>query len=603
MMDDIKRIVCEAIYRFILYELPDRIDKTIFEKSSTEAVGQYLFDIILQNVDGASEELIKFVIEQTGEKNVSYTSLNDHYKQLCCYHMHFKELPQKVYYEVIRKFVKIFRKKYPQLLSEINAQIATIDVEMGQAINQINNITHNININLTITKNIKDTERLLSDLYWKCDELRTKKEMLEFSLGYLDECMTKFCDLADRTDVLETLRKMTLSIATGISLGVESEFQYYDEIISITKDQTRDIFCMFYIVKLLKLYEEVRKKTYAITYRYDELPQEVVDEIKQELDRIPQIVDLACAKSLDKQKYKEQLLYIVELNGTTQGLREQINNCVSIGKRKMFIFNLLDLFDHGEFDLFNNTVPIQIEGLFSDFLKDGTVFYRFTNMQLLYKAVLKEKISYIKCLGLDVYPEAMMYFGIYFNNLMRNKIAHGTYSYENNDDAEIFALELLLDLEYLIYMISRKSETEKMYRVLHKYKSYMAEFFDSPNHHFRFLYNDLTGQRVHSTYDALDTIRPIQFAYWILNPYYEELFSRVGDVEDLRALRTDFLCNEFWAFVLDELEEVAASGIGKASINRELCSVVNCLFRCDISAQTRATLGKVNEKLSQIFVG
>lgn len=85
--------------------------------------------------------------------------------------------------------------------------------------------------------------------------------------------------------------------------------------------------------------------------------------------------------------------------------------------------------------------------------------------------------------------------------------------------------------------------------------------------------------------------------------YYEELFSRVGDVEDLRALRTDFLCNEFWAFVLDELEEVAASGIGKASINRELCSVVNCLFRCDISAQTRATLGKVNEKLSQIFVG
>ncbi|HIV46882.1 MAG TPA: hypothetical protein H9749_03655, partial [Candidatus Acutalibacter stercorigallinarum] len=296
-------------------------------------------------------------------------------------------------------------------------------------------------------------------------------------------------------------------------------------------------------------------------------------------------------------------LYIVELNGTTQGLREQINNCVSIGKRKMFIFNLLDLFDHGEFDLFNNTVPIQIEGLFSDFLKDGTVFYRFTNMQLLYKAVLKEKISYIKCLGLDVYPEAMMYFGIYFNNLIRNKIAHGTYSYENNDDAEIFALELLLDLEYLIYMISRKSETEKMYRVLHKYKSYMAEFFDSPNHHFRFLYNDLTGQRVHSTYDALDTIRPIQFAYWILNPYYEELFSRVGDVEDLRALRTDFLCNEFWAFVLDELEEVAASGIGKASINRELCSVVNCLFRCDISAQTRATLGKVNEKLSQIFVG
>ena len=116
-------------------------------------------------------------------------------------------------------------------------------------------------------------------------------------------------------------------------------------------------------------------------------------------------------------------------------MRELLNSCVSIGNRKVFILRLLDLFDQGEFDLFNNTVPIQIEGLFSDFLKDGTVFYRFTNMQLLNKAVLRGKIQYIKNLGLDVYHEAMMYFRIYFNNLIRNKIAHGTYTYENSDDA------------------------------------------------------------------------------------------------------------------------------------------------------------------------
>lgn len=582
-------------------ELPNKIDKTIFEKPSLEAVGQYLFEIILQNVDGASEELTKYVVECTGEKDTVYSSLSDYYKQLSCYHMNFKELPKKVYYDVIKKFVRIFKKKYPQLLSEINAQIETINDEIDQVSRQIDIIIHNSNINLKITKNIKDTEQVLSDLYWKKDELRTRKEMLEFSLGYLDECMTKFCDLQNRTEVLETLRKMTLGIATGISSDVEREFYYYEEIISITRGQTRDVFQMFYIVKLLKLYEGIQEKTYAMTYRYDELPQEIADKVKQELDRIPQIADLARAKSFDKKKYKEQLSYIVELNGATQGLREEIGNCVSIGNRKIFILTLLDLFDRGEFDLFNNTVPIQIEGLFSDFLRDGTVFYRFTNMQLLQRAVLKEKIRYIKCLGLDVYPEAMMYFGIYFNNLIRNKIAHGSYSYENSDDAEILSLELLLDLEYLIYMISRKSETEKMYRVLHKYKSYMIQIFDSPNHHFRFLYNDLTGQRVYSSYDALDTIRPIQFTYWILNPYYEELFSRVGNVEELRELRADLLSNEFWMFVLAELDEVVASGIGKISINRELCSVVHCLLGCDVSTQTRATLVKVNEKLSQIF--
>lgn len=600
-MNDTKQLVCDAIYRFILLELPDKIDETVFTKSSAEEVGQYLFNIISQNVDGASEELIKLVIKESGPQGAVYTSLNDFYKQLCCYHMHFKLLPKKIYYKVIKEYVRIFRKEYPQLVSEIKATITSIEAEVDNITNQINTTTHSSNINLKITKNIKGTERILSELNQKHDKLQVQREMLEFSLGYLDECMSKFCNLENRAEVLEKLRKITLNIASAISPSIENEFQYYSEIVSITKKQTQNIFHIFYIVKLLKINDDVRKKAHAITFRHDDLPQDVLGELKQEFDRIPKIADLVSAKGTDKQKYKEYLLYIMELNGATQGLREQLNNCVSIGARKTFILKLLDLFEHGEFDLFNNTVPIQIEGLFSDFLKDGTVFYRFTNMQLLFKAVLREKISYIKCLGLDVYPEAMMYFEIYFNNLIRNKIAHGTYTYENNNDAEIFAIELFLDLECLVYMISRKSETEKMYRILHDYKSYMAEPFDQPNHYFEFLYNDLTGKRIHATYDALDNVRPIQFAYWLLNPYYEELFGRIGDIKDLQTLRKDILCNEFWEFVLNKLDEVETLGFGKTSINSEFCSVVKCIFCCDISEPTKRTLGKVNAKLSELF--
>lgn len=601
MMNETKQPVCDAIYRFILWELPHKINETVFTKSSEEEVGQYLFGIISQNVDGASEELIKLVIKASGLKGAVYTSLNDYYKQLCCYHMHFKFLPKRIYYEVIKEYVKIFRKEYPKLVSEIKATITSIEIEKDNTTNQIDITTHSSNINLKITKNIKDTERILSELNQKQDKLTVQKEMLEFSLGYLDECMSKFCNLENKEEVLKKLRKISLNVASTISPSIENEFQYYREMVSITKKQTQNIFHIFYIVKLLKINEDARKKARAITFQHDELPQNVVDELKQEFDRIPKIADLVSAKGTDKQTYKEYLLRIVELNGATQGLRELINSCVSIGVRKTFILKLLDLFEHGEFDLFNNTVPIQIEGLFSDFLKDGTVFYRFTNMKLLSKAVLREKIRYIKCLGLDVYPEAMMYFGIYFNNLIRNKIAHGTYTYENNNDAEIFAIELFLDLEYLIYMISRKSETEKMYRILHDYKSYMAELFNQPNHHFEFLYNDLTGKRIHATYDALDTIRPIQFAYWLLNPYYEELFGRIGDIKDLQVLRKDILCNEFWEFVLNKLNELGTLGFGKNSISGEFRSVVRCIFGCDISEPTKRTLGKVNAKLSELF--
>ena len=435
----------------------------------------------------------------------------------------------------------------------------------------------------------------------KCENLQAQKEMLIFSLDYLNECMAKFCNLDNKAEVLKALRNIALDIATERIRDVASKFQYYDEVITISESQTRDISRIFYLVKLVKLNEDVMKKAHALAYRYDELPKEIADELKQEQDKIPRIADLASAKSSDKQKYKDLLRHILELSGGTPELRELLNSCVSIGNRKVFILRLLDLFDQGEFDLFNNTVPIQIEGLFSDFLKDGTVFYRFTNMQLLNKAVLRGKIQYIKNLGLDVYHEAMMYFRIYFNNLIRNKIAHGTYIYENNEDTEIFAIELFLDLNYLVFMISRTSETEKMYRILHNYKSYMAGLFKEPNHHFRFLYGDLTGQRMHAEYDAIDTVRPIQFAYWLLNPYYEELYGRIGDIAELQSLRQDILCNDFWEFVLNKLDEVEVSGIGKNSIDKELCSVVKCIFGCNLSAETKATLGKVNAKLSRLF--
>ena len=100
---------------------------------------------------------------------------------------------------------------------------------------------------------------------------------------------------------------------------------------------------------------------------------------------------------------------------------------------------------------------------------------------------------------------------------------------------------------------------------------------------------------------TIDTVRPIQFAYWLLNPYYEELYGRIGDIAELQSLRQDILCNDFWEFVLNKLDEVEVSGIGKNSIDKELCSVVKCIFGCNLSAETKATLGKVNAKLSRLF--
>ncbi len=92
----------------------------------------------------------------------------------------------------------------------------------------------------------------------------------------------------------------------------------------------------------------------------------------------------------------------------------------------------------------------------------------------------------------------------------------------------------------------------------------------------------------------------MQFAYWLVNPYYEEIFERVGDPSKLRELRSDFLSNDFWLLVLDKLNEIIKTGYDFMFIDREFYSVVKALFACDLTDETNKTLAKVNAALSQI---
>lgn len=81
-------------------------------------------------------------------------------------------------------------------------------------------------------------------------------------------------------------------------------------------------------------------------------------------------------------------------------------------------------YENKEYEIFNNLISILIEGLFADYLKDTTTFARFTRMTIYEDAVLKDKIRYLAESQSDVYPESTEYFMFYFNNLIRNRVAH-----------------------------------------------------------------------------------------------------------------------------------------------------------------------------------
>ena len=111
----------------------------------------------------------------------------------------------------------------------------------------------------------------------------------------------------------------------------------------------------------------------------------------------------------------------------------------------------------------------------------------------------------------------------------------------------------------------------------------------------------MIGQKIVSEYDGMRSYRPIQVAYWLVNPYYEKIYEQVENNEDLLSLRDEFLSKEFWEYVYKRLSEVKRRGYDYLKINREFSSVIKALFRCNISSETKEVLKKVNALTNTIF--
>ena len=74
----------------------------------------------------------------------------------------------------------------------------------------------------------------------------------------------------------------------------------------------------------------------------------------------------------------------------------------------------------------------------------------------------------------------------------------------------------------------------------------------------------------------------------------------MGNKSDLLELRTDFLSKDFWEYVVDSLTSRIENNFGYESINMEFLSVINGLFKCDITPEVKTLLGKANAALQKI---
>lgn len=220
------------------------------------------------------------------------------------------------------------------------------------------------------------------------------------------------------------------------------------------------------------------------------------------------------------------------------------------------LYAIIDTFKNEKFDIFINLVAIQIEGLIYDMFVDENIQTRlYGNFDLFEKDDLKTKFTKNDVnSGIE---EASLYFKFYFNNMIRNKIAHGR-SCSGKEEYERTSYELLLDLQYVIHLLENRSDTNEAIQYI-KNKVLWLHFTHSGESSNKQIYerllNTLNENVIRRTMNYIGYVDSQQELYWIFNPYYDEAYEFANVIEQRDVLRDYLTSEDFWDYVLNYIKE------------------------------------------------
>lgn len=593
--------VCQSIHRYIASQLHSERDFGIFSCNTLVELGKYFTDKVCINVDGSSLNELQIVIKATHKlKDKAFT--DEEFYEYFAKYLGFYKIPRHIYFQLLRKYVRI-HKEFTYLNQEIGAQAAAIGHEMNSLNNGREELVCRSNSHKSVTKDLKSLEYQLLDYITQIADYSTEKEMLEYSQKVLVESFEEINCQGDKQAIKNNLKSQAFHYIREDSPEINSYFDYFQTILDITKENAQDYLRVGHKVKLYRFNLAIQK--YFNSAINTKATGEAIEICRSMADEIPSVNELSSAKVTNPIEYKRLLTILVETNSVIEQIVKDIEGNYCLQDRKNLLLISLKMFEDKKFDAFNNLIAIQIEGLFADYLYDVTTFNRFTDLNLYTTAVLREKISFLINSGSGIYTEAILYFNYYFNNRIRNLVAHGNYFLKFKDKLrkEVFALELLLDLNFVLYMITRESESQKMLRFVRNYKKPFQIFkSDERNHHFGALLNDLNSHRTHHEFDRIEYTKPMQVFYWLVNQNYAQIFSTVAtdaEVDELNDLRKDLLSKEFWAYVLEKLDNAITENYKFYEVHSSFKSIVNSLFSCIQDPDTLTVLRRVSAKLRQ----
>jgi hypothetical protein len=587
--------VKEAIFNHICDILPSLYDESIFRAPSFEHLGKVYFENIRAAVGYTTDDIIQEVIRTMSASDSEFAQQRDYWLALVDL-VHVKALPHDVYEKVKKEYNTVYQPKCQNVKKKYKTKLDLLTSEISRLENEREGIKKKIQNKRAVTYDItldEDRYRTVCSEHYKAS---TRRAQLEFLYSAICDRLDEFCRIDDSDEQVDIwLRKKSIEIAV-LDSNAKTVFLPYISFLSILESDIDDDRFILNQVKILALVDIYREKQHqALSITDESTRQNMINEYRAAMASIPNSDILSAAYKKGSNDYLGELDHLIDEFDVVSLIKDDIDSSYTLRTRSSLLHEILSLYIGGNYTLFNCTAPIQIEGMFADFLYAANTFQRFTYMDLFERDVLNIKLEKLaECSEVDL--EVVEYFTYYFTNLVRNRAAHGRYIKSSDpQDDEIFAKELLLDMKCLTHQIRRKAEVEKMLRCIKGYLNYCNVLGTSaPDAIYGALYGDFTGSRMHLSYDSLDQYNSIQFLYWIINPYYGEIAKTMSVDDEVKKIRGYLYSEEFWEYAYNKMQQDISLG---KQFSPDVNSAVKCMFKCPLTNGSKRWLGKINKTL------
>jgi len=557
-----KIIEIENYINNIKNEVFDQVEIGLFKKNNNVKKGKLLFKKINKKIENSNDNLIKITLKKMrkydfNSRKIPHTK-EEYYEEIYnCFDLTGNLVDR--YVLVNEKFGEIL-KKYDILKKKIEELIDKVKEEL----NELKKSRYNRKGILEDIEVVKLKENYIKRR--KLEVLFKNQENIESGLliFYMKELETFFKNFSSNEKIDKELKELSLFSQNQIDYRIS----YYNQIIRkfeflLAEIPISTLNKIYYNIKFIPYYDNIQNiGRRNLKLSDEEYNNTIIEKINLKIENHP-------LNPINLEKYnknEKDYLNILRKNSSTAiaNIKHNISNSICLSKRKKIIEKIINGIENKDYEVVINILPIQIEGLFKDFLEYSLMYEYCQDIEVYNKIMnidLVQKIDFGIKKNLNMFFDTIAYFKYYFNSLIRNNVAHGNYDFlvDNVKDikSEIFALELLYDLNSIIHTISETNEIDTA-------QKYIEETFDRIKKSEKYngsneinmdcLINDLNGTRERFNLSKFKSglfvsYEATRILYWIFNPLYEKYL----DNNKLKSIRNLIISSQFFSYIKNRI--------------------------------------------------